>query len=352
MIAIESFAPPTPPANDNYIPMTLASPIKPNGHVPVMLPEVLEHLNIHDGGIYVDATFGHGGYARAMLDMADCMVYGLDRDPLAEQRALNMMREYEGRFRFIRGCFGDVESLLHSVGVEQIDGIVFDIGVASSQLDDAARGFSFRYDGPLNMRMDGGRPNAADAVNNMDADTLAKIIEELGEERMAHRVARAIVEGRKEQPITTTAQLADIVRSVVPKSRDGIDPATRTFQALRIYVNDELGELERGLQQAERMLGTHGRLVVVSYHSLEDRIAKEFLKTRAGKTPNVSRHLPAVTPLHKPSFNLVTKKALGPSELELARNPRAASAKLRAAERSAAPVWPTMVGPNKLILNS
>ena len=317
-----------------------------------MIDEVIEHLNLRDGGIYLDATFGHGGYARALLDHADCMVYGLDRDPLAEQRALNMMREYDGRFRFIRGCFGDLESLLHSVGVEQIDGVVFDIGVASSQLDDAARGFSFRHDGPLNMRMDGGRPNAADAVANMDVDTLAQIIEEFGEERMAHRVARAIVEARKEQPITTTSQLADIIRRVVPKSRDGIDPATRTFQALRIYVNDELGELERGLQQAERMLGTHGRLVVVSYHSLEDRIVKEFLKTRAGKTPNASRHLPAITPLHKPSFELVTKKALGPSEIEIARNPRAASAKLRSAERSAAPVWPNLGGMGKLILHS
>lgn len=352
MIAIESFASPTPPANDNFIPMTLIQPRKPNGHVPVMLAEVLEHLNVHDGGIYVDATFGHGGYARAMLDTADCMVYGLDRDPLAEQRALNMMREYDGRFRFIRGCFGDLESLLQSVGLEQIDGVVFDIGVASSQLDDAARGFSFRQDGPLNMRMDGGRPNAADAVMNLDAEVLAHIIGEYGEERLAHRVAKAIIEARQEQPITTTQQLADIIRRVVPKSRDGIDPATRSFQALRIYVNDELGELERGLQQAERMLGTHGRLVVVSYHSLEDRIVKEFLKTRAGKTPNASRHLPMTTPLHKPSFNLVTKKALGPSLAETERNPRAASAKLRSAERTSAPVWPSFVGQGKAILHS
>ncbi len=338
MIAIESFATPISAANDNYIPMKPAQTT--SHHVPVMLPEVLDYMQIRDGGIYVDATFGHGGYTRAILDAADCMVYAVDRDPLAERRAGDMIQEYEGRLRFIRGNFGDLEDLMGSIGMHHVDGVCFDLGVASSQLDDGTRGFSFRQDGPLNMRMDGGRPNAADIIAGMDAEQLADIIENYGEEKFAGRVARAIVEARKLAPITTTSQLADVIRRVVPRSRDGIDPATRTFQALRIFVNDEMGELERGLIQAERMLSPGGRLVTVSYHSLEDRMVKEFLKTRAGKTPNVSRHLPAVTPLHKPSFNLITRKSLAPSSEEVSINPRASSAKLRAAERSSAPVWP------------
>ncbi len=351
MIAIENFSQPTAAANDNYIAMTLIS-TSPSGHVPVMLSEVLDYMNIRDGGIYVDATFGHGGYARAMLEMADCMVYAVDRDPLAERRAMQITAEFEGRLRFIRGNFGDLESLLHSVGVDHVDGICFDLGVASSQLDDSERGFSFRHDGPLNMRMDGGRPNAADVVNAMDAEQLADIISHFGDEKFASRVARAIVEARKESPINTTARLAEIIRRVVPRSRDGIDPATRTFQALRIYVNDEMGELERGLIQGERLLSPGGRLVLVSYHSLEDRMVKEFMKTRSGKTPNASRHMPEVTPLHKPSFSLVTRKSIAPSSEEVSSNPRASSAKLRAAERSAAPVWPNFAPNKRTVLNS
>lgn len=350
MIAVESFSTPIAAANDNFIAMKLVH--SPHSHVPVMLSEVLDYMQIRDGGIYVDATFGHGGYTRAILDTADCMVYALDRDPEAEERASDMMAEYDGRLRFIRGNFGDLELLLNRIGVEHVDGVCFDLGVASSQLDDSGRGFSFRHDGPLNMRMDGGRPNAADIIAAMDAEQLADIIENYGEEKMAARVARAIVEARKITPITTTSQLADVVRRVVPRSRDGLDPATRTFQALRIYVNDEMGELERGLIQAEKLLSVGGRLVTVAYHSLEDRMVKEFLKTRAGKTPNSSRHMPAVTPLHKPSFNLITRKSVAPSNEETITNPRASSAKLRAAERTSATVWPNFVGVKRNMLNS
>jgi len=351
MIAVESFSAPAFAANDNYIAMKLASP-KTTGHIPVMLQEVLDYMQPHDGGIYVDATFGHGGYARALLDSADCLVYAIDRDPEAERRAAAISAEYDGRLRFIRAPFSDIGTLLTRMDVDHVDGVCFDLGVASSQLDDAARGFSFRHDGPLNMRMDGARPNAADIIAALDSDQLAEIIGDLGEEKFAHRVARAIVEARKIEPIVTTSGLAEVVRRVIPRGKDGIDPATRTFQALRIYVNDELGELERGLQQAERLLSPGGRLVVVSYHSLEDRIVKEFLKTRAGKTPNASRHMPEVTPLHKPSFQLITRKSIGPSADEVENNPRASSAKLRAAERSNSAVWPNFVAMPRTNLNS
>ncbi len=342
MIAIESFAPPHLAANDNIIAMShfIKTTPHPSRHVPVMLDETLTQLDIKDGGIYVDATYGHGGYTKAMLNEADCVVYAVDRDPAAEDRATQMLTRYDGRLRFVPGCFGDLEDLLHKCGVHQIDGIVFDLGVASSQLDEAERGFSFRQDGPLNMRMDGGRPNATDVINSLDTEELTAIISKYGEERFARRIAAAIAEARKEQPITRTLQLADIIRKVTPRSKDGIDPATRTFQALRIYVNDELGELERGLVSAERLLSPGGKLVAVSYHSLEDRIVKDFLRKRSGHIANPSRHAPVVTSLYKSSFELSTRKALIPEDSEIKRNPRAASAKLRAAERTEAPAWP------------
>lgn len=341
MIALEEFSTPILAANDNVLHM-IKTPFINTGHIPVMLEETLDYLQPKDGGIYLDATFGHGGYTQAILNSADCVVYAIDRDPDAEKRASALVAEYGSRFRFIRGCFGEMESMLTQLGVGKIDGVCFDLGVASSQLDVAERGFSFRQDGPLNMRMDGGRPNAADVIAAFDLNELSDIISTFGEEKHAYRVAKAIVEARKAAPIITTNQLADIVRSVVPRSKDGIDPATRTFQALRIYVNDELSELETGLSQAERLLAPGGRLVAVSYHSLEDRIVKDFLRTRSGRAPNVSRHMPVVTPLHKPTFDLITRKALPPTSEESSRNARAASAKLRAAERTASPVWPTI----------
>lgn len=351
MIALEEFSTPILAANDNILTMSKI-PLTNAGHIPVMLEETLDYLQPKDGGIYLDATFGHGGYSVALLNAADCVVYAIDRDPEAERRASALVAEYGSRFRFLRGCFGDMESMLSPLNLPKLDGICFDLGVASSQLDVAERGFSFRQDGPLNMRMDGGRPNAADVVASFDLPDLTEIIENYGEEKFAYRVAKAIVEARKKAPIATTAQLADIVRSVVPRSKDGIDAATRTFQGLRIYVNDEMGELERGLQQAERLLTPGGRLVAVSYHSLEDRIVKEFMRDRGGKTPGVSRHQPVVTPLYKPTFEILTKKTLEPRSEELRSNPRAGSARLRAAERTHAVSWPGFVAESRNALLS
>jgi 16S rRNA (cytosine1402-N4)-methyltransferase len=309
-------------------------------HAPVMLREVLEVLRPTDGAIYVDATFGGGGYARALLDAARCAVFGIDRDPDALAAAGELGRRYAGRIRVMRGRFGDMVELLAGAGVERVDGIAFDLGVSSRQLDDASRGFSFRLDGPLDMRMEKAGATATDAVNALGERALAEIIRAYGEERHAHRVARAIVERRRTRPIARTSELADIVRRVVPRARDGLDPATRTFQALRVHVNDELGELARGLGAAERLLATGGRLAVVSFHSLEDRKVKEFLCRRAGLAPRHSRHRPdgcARDPA--PTFRLLGRGAVRPGAEEVAANARARSARLRAAERAAAPAW-------------
>lgn len=257
-------------------------------HSPVMLAEVLRALEPRDGGVYVDATFGAGGYSRGLLEAADCTVWGIDRDPLAQSIGADLGREFPGRLTVLAGRFGDMRELLSSVGVERVDGVALDLGVSSMQLDDPARGFSFRADGPLDMRMDAdGRlghdmATAADVVNSLAEQELADLIYKYGEERASRRVARAIVELREKAPITRTEELADLIRGVVRKSKDGIDPATRTFQALRIFVNDELGELARGLAGAEALLAPGGRLAVVSFHSLEDRVVKEFLRERSG----------------------------------------------------------------------
>jgi 16S rRNA (cytosine1402-N4)-methyltransferase len=306
-------------------------------HIPVMLNEVVAGLAPRDGAAYLDGTFGAGGYTRAILNAAACRVYGIDQDPDSVARGRAMEAEFEGRLAILEGRFGDMENLLAQEGVSEIDGIALDIGVSSMQLDQPERGFSFAKDGPLDMRMGQAGPTAADAVNSLSEAELADIIYELGEERHARRVARAIVAARAEKPFTRTAELAQVVRRAVPKSKDGIDPATRTFQALRIYVNDELGELERGLAAAERLLSPGGRLAVVSFHSLEDRAVKNFLRARAGKAAQPSRHLPAVETA-QPTFTLLHRKAVEPSPDEIARNPRARSARLRVAERTSAPV--------------
>jgi 16S rRNA (cytosine1402-N4)-methyltransferase len=310
------------------------------GHVPVLLTEVVAALAPRDGGIYVDGTFGRGGYARAILSAADCTVWGIDRDPAAIAAGADLAREFQGRLTMIEGPFGSMDTLLNEAGVGQVDGVTLDLGVSSPQIDDPARGFSFRADGPLDMRMGNHGTTAADAVNSMDETELANVIFRLGEERLSRRVARAIVQARTQAPIERTAQLADIVRRVVPKSKDGIDPATRTFQALRLYVNDELGELDRGLIAAERLLRPGGRLAVVSFHSLEDRQVKEFLRQRSGNAPAPSRHAPVETGAPKaPSFHLISRKPVAPGEAELSNNPRARSARLRAAERTKAPAF-------------
>jgi 16S rRNA (cytosine1402-N4)-methyltransferase len=301
-----------------------------------MLAEVLEALGPRDGAIFVDGTFGRGGYTRAILEAADCRVFGIDQDPRAVAAGRAMANRFSGRLDMIEGRFGDMDRL---VPVNGVDGIALDLGVSSPQLDEAERGFSFRTDGPLDMRMGAGGETAADVVNERPEAELADIIWRLGEERRSRAVARAIVEERRAAPITRTLQLADIVRRVVRASRDGIDPATRTFQALRLYVNDELGELERGLAAAERLLAPGGRLAVVSFHSLEDRIVKRFLRARSGAAPRGSRHLPGTDRAAPPSFSLLFRSARRPGEAECAGNPRARSARLRAAERTDAPVW-------------
>ncbi|GEO40198.1 ribosomal RNA small subunit methyltransferase H [Skermanella aerolata] len=311
-----------------------------SGHIPVLLAEVVAALAPRDGGVYVDGTFGRGGYARAILSAADCTVLGIDRDPSAIAAGAEMAREFDGRLTMIEGAFGSMDALLGEAGIGQVDGVTLDLGVSSPQIDDPARGFSFRADGPLDMRMGNHGTTAADAVNTMDEGDLANVIFRLGEERLSRRVARAIVQARTEAPIERTSQLAEIVRRVVPKSKDGIDPATRTFQALRLHVNDELGELDRGLAAAERLLRPEGRLAVVSFHSLEDRQVKEFLRQRSGNAPAPSRHAPVGTDAPKaPTFRLISRKPVTPGQAELTHNPRARSARLRAAERTKAPAF-------------
>ncbi|UTW50930.1 16S rRNA (cytosine(1402)-N(4))-methyltransferase RsmH [bacterium SCSIO 12827] len=313
-------------------------------HSPVMLAEVLSALEPRDGGVYVDATFGAGGYSRGLLEAADCTVWGIDRDPLAQSIGADLGLEFPGRLTVLAGRFGDMHELLSSVGVERVDGVALDLGVSSMQLDDPARGFSFRADGPLDMRMDADSrlghdmATAADVVNSMAEQELADLIYKYGEERASRRVARAIVELREKAPITRTEELADLIRSVVRKSKDGIDPATRTFQALRIFVNDELGELVRGLAGAEALLAPGGRLAVVSFHSLEDRAVKEFLRERSGAGPRPSRHLPDLpVSTHKPTFTLITRGTVKPGQTETRSNPRARSARLRWAVRTDTP---------------
>jgi 16S rRNA (cytosine1402-N4)-methyltransferase len=317
--------------------MTLAPNV--TRHVPVMLTEVLDALAPRDGALYVDGTFGLGGYTRALLETAQCKVCGIDRDPQAIAAGAVLAAQHPGRLELFNGRFGDMERLLTARGVTQVDGVALDIGVSSPQIDEPARGFSFRNDGPLDMRMGADGPTAADIVNTADEADLADIIERYGEERFARRIARAIVTARTQQPITRTVQLAEIVRGVVRRTADGIDPATRTFQALRIYVNDEIGELQRGLAAAERLLVPGGRLAVVSFHSLEDREVKSFLKRRSGGDESVSRHLPVRASRCAPSFKLLTRRAVRPGDSETGSNPRARSARLRAAERTAAPSW-------------
>jgi len=304
-------------------------------HLPVMLREVVDCLAPQDGGIYVDGTFGRGGYSLAILAAANCAVIAIDRDPGAIAAGKPLVAQHAGRLELIEGRFGAMDRL---IAVRPIDGIALDLGVSSPQIDRPERGFSFRHDGPLDMRMGGDGPTAADVVNNLPEAELADLIWRLGEERRSRHVADAIVAARRTAPIDTTLRLAEIVRSVVRQARDGIDPATRTFQALRLYVNDELGELKRGLGAAERLLAPGGRLVVVSFHSLEDRIVKDFLRQRTGTAPKGSRHLPASPSQGSaPTFELLERGARRPSAAECARNPRARSARLRTARRTAAP---------------
>src|SRR3981189_1077940 len=292
-------------------------------HIPVLAREVVDALRPRDGGCYVDGTFGAGGYSSAVLDRAQCQVIALDRDPDAIATGQALAERYAPRLRLIEGRFGDMAELLSAEGVEDVDGVALDIGVSSMQFDQAERGFSFRASGPLDMRMEKNGPSAADLVNEADEAELADIIFRYGEERKSRRVARAIVEARKHKRIETTGELAEIVRRAVgPKGRDESDPATRTFQALRIAVNDELGELERGLAAAAQALGPGGRVAVVSFHSLEDRAVKEFVRARAGRTPGPSRHAPPRTEAQPATLGDLTRKPVLPSAAEIAENQR------------------------------
>jgi 16S rRNA (cytosine1402-N4)-methyltransferase len=302
-------------------------------HAPVMLAEMLAALAPRDGGIYLDGTFGGGGYSAAILGAADCTVWAIDRDPQAIARGAALAARHAGRLHLLHGGFGDLLALLAGAGVARLDGAVFDLGVSSFQLDDPARGFSFRSDGPLDMRMSLAGPTAAELVNTLSEAELADTLYELGEERLSRRIAKAIVAARRAAPITTTLGLAAVIRAVVPPDRSGIDPATRSFQALRIRVNDELGQIERALAQASALLAPGGRLVVVAFHSLEDRIVKRFMTAATGRTPAPSRHDPGgLVARAAARFRLLGTRAVRPGAAELAANARARSARLRAME--------------------
>jgi 16S rRNA (cytosine1402-N4)-methyltransferase len=307
----------------------------------VLLPAVLDSLQPKDDGQYIDATFGAGGYSRAILAAARCQVRALDRDPAAIAAGATLTAEFLPRLRLEHKRFGD---LLEEAPAEagRYDAIVFDLGVSSMQLDTPERGFSFQSDGPLDMRMSATvGPSAADIVNSAPESTLADILYQLGEERRSRAIAAAIVRRRSQQPIARTLELAEIVaRALGGRTGKGKHPATRTFQALRLYVNDELGELARGLAAAEILLRPGGRLIAVTFHSLEDRIVKHFLAQRAEGTPSRSRHLPPAAGARAPSFRIVNHKPLTPDAEEIAANPRARSAKLRVGERTEAAPWP------------
>ena len=319
-----------------------------------MLAEVLAALSPQNGALYVDGTFGAGGYSSAILDAADCRVLAFDRDPTVIERAHDVTARYPNRLRVIGMRFGRMDEI---VRIEEtpdgtpllsgglVDGVVLDIGVSSMQIDQPERGFSFQSDGPLDMRMSQtgplAGPSAADVVNTLEADELADILFQLGDERRSRHIAKAIVMDRQKTPFTRTKQLADLVCRVLKTPKiDGRHAATRTFQALRIHVNDELGELSRGLEAAERLLKPGGRLIVVTFHSLEDRIVKDFFRERSGRTPQGSRHGPVtVDSSQPPAFDLSMAKAIAASEAESSRNPRARSARLRWGVRTDAVAW-------------
>ena len=311
----------------------------PARHIPVMLSEVLHALKPKSGAIIVDGTFGAGGYSKAILEAAECEVFAIDRDPEAVAAGRALAAKFPGRLKLVAGRFGAMDEIVNRQGIEAVDGVALDLGVSSMQLDEPERGFSFMKEGPLDMRMGKEGPSASDIVNELSAGELAEIIGKLGDEGRSRAIAKAIVARRSEAPIETTKELSDIVARVLGRKRDEAKhPATRTFQALRLYLNDELDELARGLSAAERLLKAGGRLVVVTFHSLEDRIAKRFFASRSTPAPRGSRHLPESSDAaFAPSFRLLNRHPIEPNQSEIRRNPRARSARLRAAERTAAP---------------
>ncbi len=316
-------------------------------HVPVLLSHVLDALNPRADETYIDGTFGAGGYSEAILAAAPgARILGIDRDPSTISAGAAIAARHRGRLTLVEGRFGELEPLAREAGFAPVDGVVLDIGVSSMQLDDPERGFSFQADGPLDMRMSGAGveagPSAADVVNTADEGRLADILFRLAEERSSRAIARAIAARRRQQPLTRTGELASLVARVLGRERiAGRHAATRTFQALRIYVNDELCELTSGLSAAERVLAPGGRLLVVTFHSLEDRLAKQFLKR--SRRPRGARLAPPAAAGQRPSgaeFPIVNHRPLSPTEEEVAANPRARSAKLRWAVRTDAPAWP------------
>lgn len=311
-------------------------------HIPVLLDEIVQNLAPAPGERLIDGTFGAGGYSQALLAAADVRVLAIERDPQSLVAGAGLVAAADGRLKLVEGRFGDLDTIAAEHGFAPADGVVLDIGVSSMQLDQPARGFSFMADGPLDMRMEGSGVTAADLVNDSEEQVLADLIFNFGEERQSRRIARTIVKAREAKAITTTGELARVVeRAIGRRPDDDRHPATRTFQALRIAVNDELGELARGLAAAERVLRPGGRLVVVTFHSLEDRIVKRFLARRSGRLGAGSRHGPPITQAQQDaSFHLVNQRPVTPSDGELATNPRARSAKLRAAVRMNAEAWP------------
>lgn len=309
----------------------------PVHHIPVLLDEVVSALCVKEGGVYLDGTFGAGGYARAMLARG-AQVIALDRDPQAIAGGQGLVEASGGRLRLLEGRFGELDIIARGLGVERLDGVALDVGVSSMQIDDALRGFSLRHDAPLDMRMEKTGRTAADILLEEDEETIANILFHYGEERAARRIARAIVADRSTAPYTSTVQLAQMIERVAP-ARPGelTHPATRSFQALRIAVNDELGELARGLFAAEAILAPQGRLAVVTFHSLEDRIVKQFFARRSGRGQAASRLLPGEPAPAAPTFVVSAGQPVVPGERERTENPRSRSAKLRFGERTGAP---------------
>ncbi len=304
-------------------------------HAPVMKDEMLEMLAPRDNGTYIDGTFGAGGYSHAILTSADCRVFAIDRDPSTKAFAEKIEQEFPGRFVWLLGNFSDMCSLAAAHGVTEVDGIVLDLGVSSMQLDKAERGFSFKKDGPLDMRMSQEGQSASDVINSASEEELADMLYYYGEEKSSRRIARAIVEARTAERITGTRQLAEIIRKTIGSSGK-TDPATRSFQALRIHVNQELSSIEGGLKAAESMLAPGGRLVVVSFHSLEDRLVKRFFYSRCGRLGEQSRHVPSRPVVAAtPHFFLPKPEKRVASDAEIANNSRSRSATMRVMARSA-----------------
>ncbi len=312
-------------------------------HSPVMLKEVLDLVSPKDAACYVDGTFGAGGYSHAILTAADCQVHAFDQDPAAITGGKSLLKTFRRRLTLHHDRFSNMDAVLNGQGIPLVDGIALDIGVSSVQLNEGKRGFSFLQDGPLDMRMSSEGQTATDLLNDIDEQSLARLIRIYGEERQAGRIAKAIVAARADLAIRSTHQLASIIEGAVGKNpRAKIHPATRSFQALRIYLNNELEELAKGLAAAERLLKPAGRLVVIAFHSLEDRIVKRFFTERFGTVAGVSRHSAPVDDARtsEPSFRRLFRRVMRPSESEVSANPRARSAKLRAGERTTASSWP------------